>query len=137
MTFFILIQRQEADVGENSIHKSINTRALPKCYLVDWSSCDENVAEGRVISYDADELVNGIPLGPNAVKVLVEKATKPEAFLWRPAPAMFTIEDVVGEMVAWHAEYCIVPSAGVVTEDIAPKVKFLKYEYLWIVFIFR
>lgn len=88
------------------------------------------------MSYDADELVNGIPLGPNTVKVLVESSTKPEAFLWRPAPEMFTIEDVVGEMVAWHADYCIFPTEVVVTKYIAPKVKFLKFGYLLIIFIF-
>jgi len=61
------LYRQEADVGENSIHRSVNTRSLPKCNLVDWTSSDDNVVEGRVVSYDADELVHGIPLGPNVV----------------------------------------------------------------------
>lgn len=97
--------------------------------MVDWSATDqtlaENVAEGRVVSYDADEIVNGIPLGPNSVKVLVESAIKPEAFLWRPAHEMFNVEDALGEMVAWQADYCIVPTAGFIPEDIAPKVKFL------------
>lgn len=98
--------------------------------MVDWSCPDENVAEGRVVSYDEDELVNGIPLGPNSVKVLVELVTKPEAFLWRPAPDMFTLEDALGEMVAWDADYCIVPTDGSIPEDIAPKVKFLNFCYL-------
>lgn len=100
--------------------------------MVDWSGSDENVAEGRVISYDADELVNGIPLGPNSVKVLVENAIKPEAFLWRPAPEMFNIEDAVGEMVAWHGEYCIVPTRGSIPEDIPPKVLFFNFCLLYL-----
>ncbi|CAE6074587.1 unnamed protein product [Arabidopsis arenosa] len=117
----IFIPRQEGDVGENSIHRSVNTRTLPKCNLVDWTSFDDNVVEGRIVSYDADELVHGIPLGPNAVKVFIESATKPEAPLWRPIPEMSTIEDVVGEMIAWDADLCIVPSEGGIAEDIAPK----------------
>lgn len=38
---------------------------------------------------------------------------------------MSTIEDVVGEMIAWDADLCIVPSEGGIAEDIAPKVKYL------------
>ena len=90
---------------------------------MDWSAVDVNVSEGRVVSSEPEELVNGIPLGPNAVKVLVETATKPETFLWRPAPNMFTMEDAVGEMIAWHSDHCIVPTAGL-PEDNAPKVNF-------------
>lgn len=37
---FLKLQRQEGDVGENSIHKSVNTKTLPKCNLVDWTSSD-------------------------------------------------------------------------------------------------
>lgn len=80
-----------------------------------------NVAEGRVVPADADELVNGIPLGLNVVKVLVETAIKPETFLWRPEHNMFTIEDAVGEMIAWHADHCIVPTASFIQEDNTPK----------------
>ncbi|KAL0713456.1 hypothetical protein Bca4012_020434 [Brassica carinata] len=61
-------QGQETDVSENSNNKSVNTKLLPKCYLVDWSAVDVNVAEGRVVSSEPYELVNGIPLEPNAVK---------------------------------------------------------------------
>ncbi|OAO89344.1 hypothetical protein AXX17_ATUG01590 [Arabidopsis thaliana] len=52
---------------------------------------------------------------------LIESATKPEAPLWRPVPEMSTIEDVVGEMIAWDADLCIVPPEGVIVEDIAHK----------------
>ena len=90
---------------------------------MDWSAVDVNVAEGRVVSSEPEELVNGIPLGPNAVKVLVETAIKPETVLWRPAPNMFTMEDAVGEMIAWHSDHCIVPTAGL-PEDNAHKVNF-------------
>ena len=44
---------------------------------MDWSAVDVNLAEGRIVSFEPDELVNGIPLGPNVVKVLVETTTKP------------------------------------------------------------
>ncbi|XP_018463355.2 uncharacterized protein LOC108834515 [Raphanus sativus] len=115
-------QGPATDVSEN---QSVNnTRSLPKCYLVDWASVDVKVAEGRVVSAEADELVNGIPLGPHAVKVLVETAIKADTFLWRPAQNMFTLEDAVGEMIAWHSDHCIVATAGLIPEDNAPNSPF-------------
>lgn len=90
--------------------------------LVDWCGNDDNVAEGRLFSSDPDDFINDIPLGPNAVKVLVEIASKPSAFLWRPAPEMFTIEEAVGKLIAWPAtNYFLLDQA----EDIANEVKFL------------
>ena len=55
---------------------SFHKRAQSKCVLVDWSSSDENFAEGRIISSELEDFVNDIPLGPLAVKVLVETAIK-------------------------------------------------------------
>ncbi|XP_022573719.2 uncharacterized protein LOC111215012 isoform X2 [Brassica napus] len=130
-------QGPATDVSENSYNKSVNnTRSLPKCYLVDWASVDEKVAEGRVVSAEADELVNGVPLGPHAVKVLVETAIKADTFLWRPAHNMFTMEDAVGEMIAWHSDHCIVATAGLIPEDNAPTVKFLLSLFLSMIFLY-
>ncbi|KAL0690551.1 hypothetical protein Bca4012_090229 [Brassica carinata] len=91
-----LKKQQEAEIGENSAtargRVCVNKRAQPKCVLVDWSGSDENVAEGRIISSESEDFVNDIPLGPLAVKVLVETAIKSDAFLWRPATGMFIVE---------------------------------------------
>ncbi|CAA7048866.1 unnamed protein product [Microthlaspi erraticum] len=100
-------QREEHEVGENSAAKSVNKKTQPKCVLVDWADDDANVAEGRIISSDPDESVNDSRLDPKDVKVLVDVATKPEAFLWRPASTMFTIKEAVGQMIAWPATICI------------------------------
>ncbi|KAL0815353.1 hypothetical protein Bca101_071797 [Brassica carinata] len=97
---------------------SVNKRAQPKCVLVDWSGSDENVAEGRIISYESEDFVNDIPLGPLAVKLLVETAIKSDAFLWRPATGMFFVEHAVGEMIAWPASKCVMSNEGIFTEDI-------------------
>ena len=75
--------------------------------MVDWSGSDENVAEGRIISSESEDFVNDIPLGPLAVKVLVETAIKSDAFLSRPATGMFIVEHAVGEMIAWPASKCV------------------------------
>lgn len=69
--------------------------------MVDWAGTDVNVSEGRIISSEPDVLVNDTRLGPTDVKVLVDSATVPDAFLWRPASNMFTMVEAVGQMIAW------------------------------------
>ncbi|KAG7572280.1 Transposase Tnp1/En/Spm-like [Arabidopsis suecica] len=100
-------QRQDLEVGENSAAaRSVNKRSQPKCILTDWTGGDATVAEGRIITSDPDDLVNDCRLGPTDLKVLVEIATVPEAYLWRPAINMFTIEKAVGQMIAWPTSKC-------------------------------
>lgn len=93
--------------------------------LVDWSGSDENVAEGRIISSEPDDFVNDIPLGPLAVKLLVESAIKPDAFLWRPATGMYNVEQAVGEMIAWPVNKCVFLDHGMYSEDIPLRVRYL------------
>lgn len=93
--------------------------------MVDWSGSDENVAEGRIISSESEDFVNDIPLGPLAVKVLVETAIKSDAFLWRPATGMYIVEHAVGEMIAWPASKCVMSNEGIFTEDIPLRVRFI------------
>ncbi|CAA7018547.1 unnamed protein product, partial [Microthlaspi erraticum] len=87
---------------------------LPRC-------CALAVAEGRILSSDPEDFINDIPLGPNSVKVLVETAIMTEAFLWRPAPDMFTVAQAVGEIIAWPQCSALLIDNGVESEDIALK----------------
>ena len=89
--------------------------------MVDWSGSDEDVGEGRILSSDPDDLVNDCHLGP---KGLVESATKADAFLWRPATKMFTMEEAVGQIIAWPASKCVLLDKELQIEDIAPLVIF-------------
>ncbi|CAE5974205.1 unnamed protein product [Arabidopsis arenosa] len=109
-------QRQDSEVGETQLQ----LESQPKCILTDWTSGDANVAEERIITSDPNDLVNDSRLGPTDVKVLVEIAIVPEAFLWRPAINMFTIEKVVGQMIAWPASKCVNLEQELQSEDIAP-----------------
>ncbi|CAA7049959.1 unnamed protein product [Microthlaspi erraticum] len=114
-------QRHETEVGENSAPRSVNKKSHIKCILYDWSASDEKVAEGHILSSDPEEFVNEIPLGPNSVKVLVETGVKTEAFLWRPAPNMFTVGEAVGEIIAWPQSFTAIFENEEAPEDIAPK----------------
>jgi len=43
---------------------------------------DAVVAEGRLQSREPQALVNGLPIGPNAVKVYVDLVLNPKTWLW-------------------------------------------------------
>ena len=90
--------------------------------MVDWSGGDEDVGEGRILSSNPDDLVNDCRLGPTDLKVLVETATKADAFLWRPSTKMFTMEEAVGQIIAWPATKCVLLDKEIQIEDIAPLV---------------
>jgi len=93
--------------------------------LVDWSGGDEDVGEGRILSSDPDDLVNDCLLGPTDMKVLVETASKADAFLSRLATNMFTMEEAVGQIIAWPTTKCVLLDKEIEIEDIAPLVNFL------------
>ena len=69
--------------------------------------------------------MNNCRLGHTDVKVLIDTAFEPEAFLWRPAANMFTIEKAVGHMIAWPAAMCVSLEEDLQPEDNACQVKFI------------
>ena len=73
--------------------QSVNKKSKKMCLLLDWAGEDGNVAEGSILSSEPDDIVNDTRLGPMDFKVLVESATEPEAYLWRPARNMCTIKN--------------------------------------------
>lgn len=59
------------------------------------------VAEGRLCSSDPKQLVDNIPMGPNAAIVKIEKVIKNDAYLWRPNSEMSAIGDALHRTIAW------------------------------------
>ena len=102
----------------------MNKKSLKRCLIIDWAHEDGNVGEGCILSFDPSDIVNDSRLGPTDVKVLVDSATEPEAYLWRPARNMFTIKEAVGHIIAWPKNKCVELGQGLQPEDIAPMVKF-------------
>ncbi|XP_056851722.1 uncharacterized protein LOC108829434 isoform X2 [Raphanus sativus] len=79
-------------------HKEGETR---RCKIYDWTSEEEEViAEGLLCSSNSKEMVNNIPLGPNAVSIEVVKVFKDNAHLWRPTAEMYLIGDAINEKIA-------------------------------------
>ena len=75
-----------------------------KCKLLNWFGTGEAIAEGRLMPSNPKDLVHHVPLGPNAVRVRVDVAKHPDAFLWRPTSEMSTIEEAISSNVAWPAD---------------------------------
>ncbi|CAN6856895.1 unnamed protein product [Brassica oleracea var. botrytis] len=75
--------------------------SIERCQIYDWNSNDCVIAEGVMCSTDQKEMVNNIPLGPNAVIMMVDAVLKPNAFLWRPTVEMFTVGDALNAKIAW------------------------------------
>ena len=69
--------------------------------MLNWVGASEVVANGRVLSRDPNEVVNGIRLGPNAVSVIIDVVDNPDTYLWRPTPKMAKLADAENKVVAW------------------------------------
>ncbi|KAJ8774481.1 hypothetical protein K2173_016927 [Erythroxylum novogranatense] len=87
-------ERQTIEESQNiSIAKTISYKS--KCKLFDWRGSNELLAEGHVSSNDSDALVHHVPIGPDTMRVWIDLAKVPIAFLWRPASEMIYVEDAV------------------------------------------
>lgn len=84
-------------------------------------------------STDPKEMVNNIPLGPNAAIVTVTKVVNKEAFLWRPSADMSFIGDALHENIAWpiHKVHFIQPQARQesLSKNTSPKVNFQTFNF--------
>lgn len=52
-------------------------------------------------SIDPKQMVNKIPLGPNAAMMRIDKVINKEAYLWRPSEDMTVMGDALFENIAW------------------------------------
>ena len=53
-------------------------------------------------------MVHHIPIGPHAIRVWIDVAKKPNAYLWRPTSEMTCIEEALGSTVAWPSDKVII-----------------------------
>lgn len=81
-----------------------------KCKLMDYVRNEEVVAVGRWQTKEPQTLVNGLPLGPNAIKVYVDEVVNPDAYIWRPTVGKTAMEDYHNSFVAWPANRVVFDS---------------------------
>lgn len=76
---------------------------------------DNIVAIGRVMNLQVEtsiQLIHGVPLGENHVRVTVIRAIEGDAFV--PIPVrdeILTVDDAVGSCVAWPKDLVVTPAA--------------------------
>ncbi|XP_062120437.1 uncharacterized protein LOC133834744 [Humulus lupulus] len=78
-----------------------------RCKLLDGNCSRNIVAYGYFILNDSKDLVIDDPIGPFVMKVGVDFAREPDAFLWRPTSGITCIEESVGSVIAWPADKVI------------------------------
>lgn len=105
------------------LEQSPRTSSKNKCKLMDYVNNDEVVAEGRWQCREPKALVNGLPLGPNAIKVYVDTVLNSEAYLWRPTVDMRTLEDSLNCFVAWPANRVVIETTTPETTEMQPSSK--------------
>ncbi|KAL0533838.1 hypothetical protein IC582_028109 [Cucumis melo] len=88
--------------------QSINNNSQIKCKLLDWYGSGEIVAEGIWSSNDPATLVHHVSISPHAIRVWVDVAKKPNAYLWRSTSEMTCIEEALGSTVAWPSDKVII-----------------------------
>ena len=59
------------------------------------------IAEGPWLTQDESALVNGLPLGPKAVKIFMDSIHQPDTFIWRPTMDTTYLEDCLLAFVSW------------------------------------
>ncbi|CAA7018863.1 unnamed protein product [Microthlaspi erraticum] len=72
-----------------------------RVHIFDWNWEGEIIGEGILCSTDPKDLVNNIPLGPNAASLKVVHVERGNAFLWRPSAEMSVLSDALNENLAW------------------------------------
>lgn len=73
-------------------------------HIFDWNLDEVLVAEGILCSTDPKEMVNDIPLGPNAASVTILNVVKADAFLWRPSAEISVMGDALNGNIAWPVD---------------------------------
>ena len=84
--------------------------------MLNWDGTSTVVADGRVLSMDPNEVVNGIRLGPNAVSVIIDFVEELDAYLWRPSPEMTVLANAENKVVAWPLNCIKRPLRGQLNE---------------------
>ena len=77
--------------------------SLKKCKLLDLSDDTVVVGEGCLQTQEAKALVNGLPLGPKAVKVFLDVVHEDITYLWRPTIDLAHLEDCLHSFISWPA----------------------------------
>ena len=90
---------------------------------MDLSDDSVVVGEGRWQIQEPKALVNGLPLGPKAVKVFLDVVREPETFLWSPTLEVAYLEDCVMTFISWPAHKVVFENQPEARRKVSPAPK--------------
>lgn len=91
-----------------------------KVEILDWfDSTDVVIGAGEFCSAEPMYKIGRVPIGPNAVAIVVKSALTPRASLWRPSTDMSSIEQAVGCKIAWPIDKVILDKAPNSSVDVS------------------
>uniref|UniRef100_A0A1J3DKF5 Uncharacterized protein n=1 Tax=Noccaea caerulescens TaxID=107243 RepID=A0A1J3DKF5_NOCCA len=105
----------------NTEGSSAANASAGRVHICDWNLDGEIIGEGILCSTNPKDLVNNIPLGPNAAIVKVVLVLKEKAFLWRPSAEMSEMGDALNENIAWPMDKVQLMSPATPAEETSRK----------------
>ena len=78
------------------------------------------VAEGRWQTQEAKALVNGLPLGPKAVKIFLDVVLESGTYLWRPTMDLAYLDDCLHSFISWPASKVVFENPPEATRQQSP-----------------
>lgn len=100
--YILCLSYKQVDHGSKSDLSDVSKGGV-RCQILDWQ-LDEDVVvgEGEFCSAEQTYKIGRIPLGPNAVAVLVNSVSDKTAYLWRPLrETIGSLHQAIGMKVAW------------------------------------
>lgn len=88
--------------------------------ILDWfESTDVVIGVGEFCSAEPMYKIGRVPIGPNAVAIVVKSALTSEASLWRPTIDMSSLQQAVGCKIAWPIDKVILDRAPNSSVDVS------------------
>lgn len=113
---------QKSNGGTETCESSGGLKVGVRVQILDWMSSGEVVVgEGEFCSAEPMYKIGRIPIGPNAMAVLVKSVLNSKANLWRPTSDGLYLEEAVGCKIPWPMDKVLLDT--VTSEDVS-MVKF-------------
>lgn len=108
---FFFSQKHCNDVHSQSEATDVSKGGI-RCQLLDWFGTEDVVVgEGEFCIAEPTYRVGRIPLGPNAVAVIVKFVLIPNAPVWRPTKDVYSLTQAVGVKIPWQADKVILDTS--------------------------
>ncbi|XP_048614493.1 uncharacterized protein LOC125587659 isoform X1 [Brassica napus] len=115
-----LAEKKKSNVDAETSESSGGFKEGVRVQILDWiESEDVVVGEGEFCSAEPKYKIGRIPIGPNAVAIVVKYALSASASLWRPTTDVLTLDEAVGYKISWPMDKVILDKDPNCSEDLS------------------